>query len=169
MIIKTANIIEVIEKYPQVADVLTEYGLHCVACTLAKFETIEQGARAHGLNADQIDHLVEIVNIIISKKADYPLNPDGITISPTALETLKLIKKTENKSKNGLKIKAEKLTSGLDYYLDLKTKPHKDDQTLSWQGLDIFVDSQTMKMIKPCIVDYIQTPSGEGFKVILLK
>lgn len=35
-------------------EILEERGMHCLGCPLASFETIEQGARAHGLDADEL-------------------------------------------------------------------------------------------------------------------
>ena len=40
---------EVVRKYPQVARVFLEHGLFCVGCGAAAFESIEQGAMAHGI------------------------------------------------------------------------------------------------------------------------
>jgi len=39
--------------------VLMEKGMHCFGCPFAHVESIEQGAKSHGLNADEI---VEEIN-----------------------------------------------------------------------------------------------------------
>ena len=53
---------ELLEKFPEKAAVLGEFGLHCIGCHIAVIETIEQGARAHGLSDDQIDEMVQKLN-----------------------------------------------------------------------------------------------------------
>jgi hybrid cluster-associated redox disulfide protein len=50
---------EVLKDYPQVASTFLKFGMHCIGCHIAVTETIEQGAMAHGVDADQ---LVEELN-----------------------------------------------------------------------------------------------------------
>ena len=50
---------EVLKDYPQVAPVFLKFGMQCIGCHIAVTETIEQGAAAHGVDADQ---LVEELN-----------------------------------------------------------------------------------------------------------
>lgn len=53
---------ELFEKYPEAAEILFNRGLHCLGCGLAAFETLEQGALAHGLSEEEIDQLVAGIN-----------------------------------------------------------------------------------------------------------
>ena len=48
------NIRELVATLPIAEDVLTQFGLHCAGCGVNKYETIEQGASAHGLRVDPI-------------------------------------------------------------------------------------------------------------------
>lgn len=41
---------EVLQRYPQTAMVFSRYGIHCVGCHIANWETLAQGARAHGVD-----------------------------------------------------------------------------------------------------------------------
>lgn len=59
---------EVAEKYPAVAGVLFEYGMHCIGCHINAYETIEQGCLAHGLTVKQIDEIIVKMNKIANKK-----------------------------------------------------------------------------------------------------
>ncbi len=45
---------EVLQMSPEVAAVLGKFNLGCVGCMGAMNETLEQGARAHGLNVEDI-------------------------------------------------------------------------------------------------------------------
>jgi hybrid cluster-associated redox disulfide protein len=48
------NIKELVAAFPFAEDVLTEFGLHCAGCGVNKYETIGQGANAHGLRVEPI-------------------------------------------------------------------------------------------------------------------
>ncbi|MEK7574149.1 MAG: DUF1858 domain-containing protein [Patescibacteria group bacterium] len=63
-ITKIMTLGEVIEKYPKSVDVFMKYGLHCIGCSVATWETIEQGATAHGIAGEKMDSLLEELNKI---------------------------------------------------------------------------------------------------------
>lgn len=44
------NILEVVQLYPETVDVFRHYGMSCLGCSAAKFESIKQGAAAHGID-----------------------------------------------------------------------------------------------------------------------
>jgi hybrid cluster-associated redox disulfide protein len=44
------SILEVVQTYPQTVDVFRNYGMGCLGCSAARFENIEQGAAAHGID-----------------------------------------------------------------------------------------------------------------------
>ncbi len=45
---------EVLDMGPEMVKVLIKYNMGCVGCAAAKFESIEQGAKAHGINLDDL-------------------------------------------------------------------------------------------------------------------
>lgn len=45
---------EVLKKHPETADVFIKNGFHCVGCAAASFESIEQGAMAHGVDMEEL-------------------------------------------------------------------------------------------------------------------
>jgi hybrid cluster-associated redox disulfide protein len=53
-ITKDMTIQEVVESNPETIRVFLEHGLHCVGCSVARFENIEQGAMAHGIDVDNL-------------------------------------------------------------------------------------------------------------------
>ena len=53
-ITKDMGIQDVVDKYPQLVPVFFKYGLGCLGCAAARFESIEQGAMAHGIDADAL-------------------------------------------------------------------------------------------------------------------
>ena len=53
-ITKEMTIGEVVEKFPQSVEVFLRHGLMCFGCAVARFENVEQGARAHGIDVDAL-------------------------------------------------------------------------------------------------------------------
>jgi hybrid cluster-associated redox disulfide protein len=51
---KSMSIGEVVQKHPETIPVFMQHGLHCLGCAIASFESIEQGAQAHGIDADAL-------------------------------------------------------------------------------------------------------------------
>lgn len=54
MITKDTGIIEAVQNHPEILQVFAEYGLGCVGCMAARFETLEQGAAAHGIDIEEL-------------------------------------------------------------------------------------------------------------------
>lgn len=61
---KKMNFSEIIQKNPEAIKILLEKGMHCVGCTAASMETLEEGALMHGFNPDK---LVDEINKKIKK------------------------------------------------------------------------------------------------------
>jgi len=59
---------EVIEKFPESAVIMMSHGLHCVGCHIASYETIEQGAKAHGMSDKDLEKMMKELNKAVSKK-----------------------------------------------------------------------------------------------------
>jgi len=54
VITKDQSIIDVVQKYPKTIEVFRNYGMGCFGCAAARFENIEQGALAHGIDVDAL-------------------------------------------------------------------------------------------------------------------
>ena len=67
-ITKSMTLGEVVSKFPETIEVMLGYGLHCVGCHVAAFETIEQGALAHGMEKKQLDKMLKEMNKSIKNK-----------------------------------------------------------------------------------------------------
>ena len=65
MITKDTGIIEAVQNHPEIMEVFAEYGLGCIGCMAAHFETIGQGAGAHGID---VDALIEDINKVLLKQ-----------------------------------------------------------------------------------------------------
>ncbi len=61
-ITKDMGILEVVQQYPDTVDVFVNAGMGCLGCAAARFENIEQGCMAHGIDVDAlVDGLNEVV------------------------------------------------------------------------------------------------------------
>ncbi len=48
------GIMETVQNFPATADVFRAFGMGCLGCAAARYETIEQGATAHGMDLDKL-------------------------------------------------------------------------------------------------------------------
>ena len=62
---KSTKIANLVFAYPEVADVLIDYGLHCVGCFASAFDTIEDGAKVHEMSDEDIEELLERIKEVI--------------------------------------------------------------------------------------------------------
>lgn len=60
-----SNLGEIVFKYPKSAEILLDFGLHCVGCGAMYFDTIEAGARIHGFTEVEIEELINRLNEVI--------------------------------------------------------------------------------------------------------
>lgn len=54
MINRKMSIEEVVKKHPETITTFERYGLGCVGCQAALFESIEQGAEIHGIDVEAL-------------------------------------------------------------------------------------------------------------------
>ena len=59
---KDMSLGDVVTKFPKAAPVMLNYGLHCIGCHVAAFETVEQGAKSHGMSDEDIKKMVDEMN-----------------------------------------------------------------------------------------------------------
>jgi hydroxylamine reductase len=63
-ITKDSVIADVVREHPEAIAVFLQYGLHCVGCSMAQYDTIASGARSHGVNPE---YIVKDLNTHITK------------------------------------------------------------------------------------------------------
>jgi hybrid cluster-associated redox disulfide protein len=66
-ITKEMTIEEVVSQYPETMMVFMRHGLHCVGCHVSAFESIEEGALAHGINVDAL--VLDLNKVAASRKS----------------------------------------------------------------------------------------------------
>ncbi len=53
-ITKEMRIQEIVAEHPETVRIFFKHGLMCVGCAAARFESLAQGAMAHGIDADAL-------------------------------------------------------------------------------------------------------------------
>ena len=59
MIDKDMKIGDLLEQFPEKADILLEAGMHCLGCPASQAETIEEACEVHGID---VEELLEKIN-----------------------------------------------------------------------------------------------------------
>lgn len=59
---------EIVEKSPKAVELLSLYGLHCTNCFFNSSDTIENGAKMHGMGEEEIDAMVSEINNELAKE-----------------------------------------------------------------------------------------------------
>lgn len=65
-ITKEMPISKAVQKYPATIAVFLHHGLMCFGCAIARFESIEQGALAHGID---VEALLRDLNTVAPQEA----------------------------------------------------------------------------------------------------
>jgi hybrid cluster-associated redox disulfide protein len=68
-ITKDMAIGEIVQKFPQTVPVFLKHGLMCFGCAVARFENLEQGAMAHGIN---VDTMLTDLNAAVPQTQEQP-------------------------------------------------------------------------------------------------
>jgi len=66
-ITKKMLISEIIETYPDVIPVIIGYGLHCIGCHFSGLDTLEAGAKIHGMSDEEINLMVKDSNELLKE------------------------------------------------------------------------------------------------------
>ena len=64
---KTDLLLNVAQESPRTAELLTEYGLHCLTCFFNEFDTLEMGAQVHGMTQQEVEDMITEINTQLEK------------------------------------------------------------------------------------------------------
>lgn len=170
---------EILLAYPRAAGVVTKYGLHCSGCHANMLDTLEVGARGHGLGEAEIAAMVwEINQIIRGEGGKAPLstnkasgfcailgNPDSINLTDEAAAQLKALKERRKRARYGVRIGIHKEPMNYVFYMDLERKPKRTDVVFKERGLKFFVDGSIVKLVKGLHISFESGFEGEGFRL----
>ena len=66
-ITKEMGVSDVIEYYPDLVPLLMGYGLHCVGCSYSGLDTLEAGAKLHGMSDEDVNMMVKDCNDLLKE------------------------------------------------------------------------------------------------------
>ena len=173
-ITKDTTIGDIVERYPEVVDTLTSFGVHCVGCHVSPFESLEMGFKGHGLSDQQVEEAVIKLNEVIekstsnkiteTKKEEFDFSKATLNVTDKAAEKIKAL--IEQEKKQGLRISVVPGgCSGFKYGMELDDKANEDDVVIEEKGIKIFLDKSSMAKLNGSSVDFVDSLQGAGFKI----
>jgi iron-sulfur cluster assembly accessory protein len=90
-----------------------------------------------------------------------------VTLSPLAIERVKSFIAKDTKIKaDGLRVFVMPGgCSGYQYGMVLENEGKGDDVTWSENGIKVYIDSQSAKLLQGSSIDFVETVQGSGFKI----
>lgn len=170
LVTKDMVIADVLKKYPDVAVIMLEHGLHCVGCHANVFDTIEAGCKVHGLDDETVESMVTEINKFVaeekSHKHEEPKGPLKVFISDSAAKKVTELMQKEKYEGYGLRIGVQPGgCSGFVYQMSFEKAPEATDVVLEEKGVKLFVDPDSLNMLRGAEVDYVDELNQSGFKV----
>jgi iron-sulfur cluster assembly accessory protein len=88
-----------------------------------------------------------------------------ITLTPNATAKVKEIMAQQNPVPAGLRVGVVGGgCSGFSYSMQFENRAGMMDKVFNFDGLKVFVDATSVMYLNGCIVDYVETLEGAGFK-----
>src|SRR5499427_8908320 len=88
-----------------------------------------------------------------------------VNLTPTAVSKVKEIMTQQNPVPAGLRIGVVGGgCSGFSYSMSFENASGLMDKVFDMEGLKVFVDATSLTYLNGCIVDYLETLEGAGFK-----
>src|ERR1043166_8276048 len=88
-----------------------------------------------------------------------------LTLTPTAINKVKGIMGQQNPAPQGLRIGVVGGgCSGFSYSMAFENNAGMMDKSYNFEGLKVFVDATSVMYLNGCVVDYVETLEGAGFK-----
>ena len=171
-ITKNTLIAEILAENPEKAQLLSEimldFGIHCVGCGAAAFETLEQGVLGHGFSEEDLNNLIKEINKLLEKNLkSEPKNIKNFSLNftKTAIGKIKQILKHEKKENAILRISVlSGGCSGSVYNLEIINKLIKSDLNFKKSGINVAVDKKGIEKLDGIEIDFVDNLNESGFK-----
>jgi iron-sulfur cluster assembly accessory protein len=165
---KDTAIGELASKYPIAIGILFSKGMHCVGCHASEFETIRQGAEAHGMKPAQVGTLVDEINqaIATDEKKMQESCPDS-PVKITEAAGLQFAKIMDAEGKTGFGLRILKPLGGPvgRFEMDFEQTAGKEDLEFDCRGIRIIVSKKLEPEVRGAVIDFRETVQGAGFTI----
>lgn len=157
------------EKAQLLAEVMIDFGIHCIGCGASSFETLEQGVLGHGFSEEDLNKLVKQINNVLeenSKSEKFENIKDfSLKLTTPAITKVKQIIKQEKKKNAILRVSIlPGGCSGHVYNLEIINNLIKTDLNFKQEGLNISVDKNSLEFLNGIEIDFADTLKESGFK-----
>ena len=155
------------EKASLLAEIMMDFGIHCVGCGAASFETLEQGVLGHGFSEEQLDNLVDSLNkaIELEEQSTKTMAEFKLTLTPKAIEKVSEAMNAENKNSTlRVSIMNGGCCSGPMYDLEVISSPKTGDINFKQDDLNIAVDRSSLEFLNGAEIDFVENENESGFK-----
>ena len=145
------NVMDAIALHPKAADVLAAYGLHCFQCAFNTFDTLEAGAKSHGLTDIDIENLMIDVQELIDKE---PAKPRTLILTEAAAKALKKIAVKEKQKTARLRVTAD---ANGGFCMEFTKAPMQSDEVFvceSVKNVALIASPETIWRIGGSTVDF---------------
>tara|TARA_Y100000310_G_scaffold334212_1_gene413401 strand:+ start:1257 stop:1814 length:558 start_codon:yes stop_codon:yes gene_type:complete len=155
------------EKSQTLSEVMTDFGIHCVDCGVASFETLEQGVLSHGYSEKDLNKLITDLNKVINEKetkSETKPNDFSLKLTPKAITKVKQIIQSEGEGKI---LRVSAITGGClgqTYDLEIMETAPKQDLKFKQEDLEISVDKNSLECLNNTEIDFIDSQNESGFK-----
>jgi len=103
----------------------------------------------------------------VTNPTNAPAAPKAqpLSLTPTALTKVREIMAQQNPVPAGLRIGVVGGgCSGFSYSMSFENNAGMMDKTFNFDGLKVYVDATSIMYLNGCVVDYVETMEGAGFK-----
>lgn len=145
------NVLEIIALHPDATGILEAYGLHCVGCAFGGLDTLETGAKSHGLTDDDVENMLTDLRDLLLKA---PKKPDVLTLTESAAKALLEIAKGEGKETCLLRVMTDDAGG---FCMEFTETVKTDDCTFIAKGVDgaaLIADPATLFRVGGSTVDF---------------
>ena len=169
-ITKDMTIGEILQKHTdkamKLSEIMTAAGLHCIGCGAATFETLEQGVLGHGFSEDILNQLVSDLNEVLEEE-DQNVEKEGILLrlDISAVNKINTLLKQKGNEKKALRVAVlAGGCAGYSYDLSLQDNKQEGDFEFEQDGIKIYVDKSSLKMLEGITISFVDTLNESGFK-----
>ena len=158
------------EKATLLSEILMEFGIHCVGCGAASYETLEAGVLSHGFTQENLNKLVDDLNKAVLSPSNKPkkeIIDFSLKLTEPAIKKVKQIIESEGKEKQTLRVSV--LTggcSGYTYDLEITDSAPKEDLKFKQEDLEISVDKNSLEYLNGTKIDFLDSLKESGFKFL---
>ncbi len=161
------NIFEILNQLPEAREILISHGLHCAGCHVGAYETLRQGAFAHGFSEKELQTILDDLNAQAQESGTNTRKKKSAPpeLTDFAVKKIKEFQKEQHKENSGFKIDVIQSGGENSYFLDLLDSPETNDKIIESKGVKMFISPKSLSLIENCTIDFVETDTESGFKI----